>query len=448
MIPSDELIRCMRCGFCLPACPTYRHLGRETYSPRGRLALLKAASEGEIPLTPTLLPPLDLCLGCRACESLCPVGIPYGHILEAARAEIFRQRGRLKAWQRFLLQRLIPNARALRLLGGLLWFYEKTGLRRIARATGLLRRLPLHLGEFEAALGDVAPPWERLPQGALFLPAGPSRGRVALLTGCVAEALFHRTNRRTIQLLCAAGFEVVLPKRQTCCGALHAHLGDLETARALAQRNIAAFEASGADLYVSNAGGCGAFLREYPHLFLCDPLWQERACAFSARVRDVSEVLAERLTLLPLQGLEERITYQDSCHLAHVQKVKAPPRDLLRAVPGLQFVEMAEADRCCGSAGSYALLHFDVSMRLLDEKMAHVKATGASVVVTGNPGCLLQLRMGIQRAGLTGKVRAEHTVDLLARACRRLPPLRRAARPHKREVGSEEQHASRPDTPV
>ncbi|MBI3946569.1 MAG: (Fe-S)-binding protein [Armatimonadetes bacterium] len=432
MIPYDELTNCTRCGFCLPACPTYRHLARETHSPRGRIALLKAAADGQINLVPDVVPPLDLCLGCRACEPVCPAGVHYGRILEAGRAEVFRRarsgrpvRHRATHWlQRLVFERVIPNGRLLRFLGGLLWLYEWTGLRRLARAAGLLRLLPLRLGEFEVALEDLAPPTERLPPGAVYPAAGERRGRVAFLTGCVADALLHRTNRRTVQVLCAAGFEVAIPEGQTCCGALHAHAGDLATARALAKRNIAAFEASGAEWHVSNAGGCGAALREYPHLLRDDPEWEPRARAFAARARDVCELLAEHAALPELAGLKERVTYQESCHLGNVQGVRAQPRDLLRAVPGLEFVEMAEADRCCGSAGSYSLLHFDISMRILDEKMAHLKATGASVIVTGNPGCLLQLRLGIHRAGLADRVRAEHTVDLLARACRSLPPLR------------------------
>jgi glycolate oxidase iron-sulfur subunit len=421
----DELMNCMRCGFCLPACPTYRHLGRETHSPRGRIALVKAVADGQL-AAESLTLPIDLCLGCRACEPVCPAGVAYGHILEETRAHLFerhRPRG-IAGWgQRLLFERVVPNVRLLRWLGGLLWLYEKLGLRRLARATGILARLPGHLGEFEAALADFAPPTERLPQGAVYPAVGEPRGRVAFLTGCVAEALLHRTNRRTVQLLCAAGFEVVLPKGQTCCGALQAHAGDAATARRLAKENIAAFEASGADWYVSNAGGCGAQLREYPHLLREEPDWHARAEKFAARVRDVAELLVEHGTPLPFRALDARVTYQDSCHLLNVQKVKAQPRALLRRVPGLELVEMTECDRCCGSAGSYSLRHFDTSMKLLDEKMAHLRRTGATIITTGNPGCLLQLRLGIQRAGLTGRVRAEHTVDLLAEVCEQLPRL-------------------------
>ncbi|HOM82411.1 MAG TPA: (Fe-S)-binding protein [Armatimonadota bacterium] len=421
-----SLDSCMRCGFCLAACPTYRHLGRETHSPRGRLALVKAATEGQLDPVAALRQPLDLCLGCRGCEPVCPAGVVYGHVLEEARAAL-AQRNRpsgLKRWgQRFLFEWLVPNTRLLRFLGGLLWFYEKLGVRWLARATGILKRLPMHLGEFEAALTDLAPPTERLPHGALYPAAGERRARVAFLTGCVAEALLHRTNRRTVQLLRACGFEVVIPKGQTCCGALHAHAGELEMARRLAKQNIAAFEASGAEFYVSNAGGCGAQLLEYPHLLRDDPQWAERAGRFAARVRDVAELIATQGALPALRRVNERVTYQDSCHLANVQKVKTEPRDLLRRVPGLELVEMTESDRCCGSAGSYSLLHFDVSMRILDEKMEQLRRTGATVVTTGNPGCLLQLRLGIHRAGLAGQVRAMHTVDLLAEACEKLPKL-------------------------
>ena len=414
----------MRCGFCLPACPTYRHLGRETHSPRGRIALVKAAAEGHLDLVADVAEPLDFCLGCRACEPVCPAGVQYGRILEVGRAVLFEQsrpRGLKGLLQRIAFERVIPNGRLLRFLGGLLWLYEKLGCRWLARATGILRLLPGHLGEFEGALEEFAPPGESLPQGTVYPAAGAARARVAFLTGCVADALLHRTNRRTVQVLRASGFEVILPRGQTCCGALHAHAGDTATARRLAKRNIAAFEASGADFYVSNAGWCGAMLSEYAELLGDDAEWQSRARAFAGRTRDVSELLSEFDALPALRPLRERVTYQDSCHLANVQKVKAQPRSLLRRVPGLEFVEMGEADRCCGSAGAYSLQHYDVSMRILDEKMEHLKRSGATVIVTGNPGCLLQLRLGIRRAGLKGKVRAEHTVDLLARACEDLP---------------------------
>jgi glycolate oxidase iron-sulfur subunit len=325
--------------------------------------------------------------------------------------------------QRIVFERVVPNVRLLRFLGGLLWLYEKLGIRRVARALGILKRLPMHLGEFEAALCDFAPPSERLPQGAVYPAVGARRARVAFLTGCVADALLHRTNRRTVQVLCAAGFEVVIARGQTCCGALHAHAGDLATARSLAKRNIAAFEASGAEFYVSSAGGCGAQLREYPHLLHDEPEWATRAAEFARRTRDVCELLDEMDALPALRSLPARVTYQDSCHLANVQKVRAQPREVLRRIPGLELVEMAECDRCCGSAGSFSLRHFDLSMRILDEKMGHLKRTGASVIVAGNPGCLLQLRLGIRRAGLQGSVRALHTIDLLAEACEGLPEL-------------------------
>lgn len=419
----EETLQCMRCGFCLPACPTYRHLERETHSPRGRIALVKAAADGMIEPA-SLSIPIDLCLGCRACEPVCPAGVHYGRILEGARSEMAAlqpARGLRGALRRLVLRRIIPSGRAMRFARLALWLYQRSGARWIARRSGLLRRLPGHLGEFEQALDDVPGPRARLRAGAVYPAAGERRGRAAFLTGCVAEALLHATNRRTVQVLCAAGFEVVIPGGQTCCGALHAHAGDLETARDLAKRNIAAFEASGADWYVSNAGGCGAALREYPELLEDDPEWAERARAFAGRCRDAAELLAEQSALPALRPLRERVTYQDSCHLANVQKVKAQPRALLQQVPGVEFAEMMEADRCCGSAGSYSLLHFDVSMEILDEKMEHLKRTGATVITAGNPGCLLQLRLGIRRAGLAGRVRAIHTLDLLAEACEKLP---------------------------
>lgn len=424
-LPEEMLLQCMRCGFCLPACPTYRHLEVETHSPRGRIALVRAATSGRIDPQTHLKQPIALCLGCRACEPVCPAGVRYGGILEGARAlirEHSRSRG-VRGWLEYLLlSRVIPDIRWMRRLGGWLWLYRALGLARLARTLGLLRFLPASIRAFETVLYDLAPPGERLEFGKTYGPAGPPRGKVALLAGCVGEALFHRTNRSTVRLLRAAGYQVTMPANQTCCGALHAHAGELEKSRALARQNIASFEHSGADLYLTNAGGCGAALKEYPALLAHDPAWAARAAAFSARVRDVSEVLFEA-DLPAFRTVAVQATYQDSCHLANVQGVREQPRRLLRRMPGLRLVEMAESDRCCGAAGTYSLLHFDVSMGILAEKMARVAQTNASLIVTGNPGCLLQLRLGIRRARLEGKVRAEHLVDVVAAHCEHLADL-------------------------
>lgn len=406
------LTECIRCGFCLPACPTYRHLEVEHASPRGRLALMRGLVEGRPVPLPEVVERLDLCLGCRACEPVCPSGVKYGRRLEEARAALARRAPLLALValaRRAALGWIIPSRLALRILAALLLASRRTGV-----VAALRGALPFHLGDLEPALPDPPIPWRRGLRGRIS-PAGERRGRAALFRGCVADAILPETNRRTAALLALAGYDVVVPAGQTCCGALHAHTGELAMARDLARRNIAAFEASGAELYVNNAGGCGAHLGEYGHLFHGEAGWEERARAFAGRVRDVTELLAT--FPLPRPGpLAGRVTYQDSCHLLNGQGVKAQPRALLKAIPGLEYVELPEADRCCGSGGVYNLTQYATSMRILDEKMDRVQATGAAIVATANPGCLFQMRLGIHRAGLADRVRVAHVVDLLAEA--------------------------------
>lgn len=400
----EELLNCMRCGFCLPACPTYRETGLEKASPRGRIAQMKAVVDGL--LDPDYLKEqIDMCLGCRACEPACPAGVKYGILLEEGRELVeAREASRRPAWQnwlrRVIFRFLIPHAPKLR---PFFWLYQKS------RLGPLLRRvLPKAMQELDAAL----PPAQLRGASRVTRPSREPRGRVALLTGCIQDMMFAGTNRNTARLLAAAGYEVVAPADQTCCGALHAHAGDAEYTRTLALRNIRAF--AGFDFILQNAGGCGAHLRQYHHLFDPGTPEYEEARSFSNRVRDLSEFLLAHadLSFAPDQAL--RITYQDSCHLRNGQKVSGQPRALLQALPGVQYVEMREADQCCGSAGIYNILQPEMASRVLDRKMGHVKATEAAVVVTSNPGCLIQMRQGIRRAGLEGAVKAVHIADLLA----------------------------------
>lgn len=438
-LPYDETFQCVQCGYCLPACPTYQVLEKESASPRGRIALVKAAAEGKIDLLDHLAEPIDLCLGCRACEVACPSGVPYGVILEGAKQAIqaARQtaarpggagdgaRPGASGWagwlqrgvRRFVFDHLFPYPGRLRALGGLLWLYQRSGLRRAVRALGINRRLPAHLGEFEEALPVVPAPFPAGRRSRRFPAKGERKARVAFFSGCVMDVLFADINRKSVELLTALGCEVVVPPAQTCCGALHAHAGEPEGAKRLAKQNIEAFEATGADWYVNSAGGCGAMLQEYGHLLAGEPEWAERARQFAGKCRDI-HVLLHELGPLPFrQSLPYRMTYQDSCHLRNVQQVVRQPRDLLRAIPGAEYVELPGADQCCGSAGIYSLQQYDTSMRILDRKMEAVENTQATVVATSNPGCLLQMRMGIKRAGLQDRVRAVHVVDLLHEAC-------------------------------
>lgn len=400
----DGLLDCVHCGICLPQCPTYRVLGQEMDTPRGRLYLMRAAAEGRIGLTANFVRHMDRCLGCRACETACPSGVPFGRLLEQVRGQIERRvpRPPSRRLLRWLLLGLLTRPDRLGLLLGLLRLYQRSGLQRVVRRGRLLPPFPRLqamerlLPPLPVSVGDGWP--ERLEA------EGAPRGTAALLTGCVQAALFPEVHRATVHLLARAGYRVVVPRGQVCCGALHLHWGARQAARRLARINVAAFEE--ADWVVVNAAGCGATLREYGHLLPGTPA----AARLAARVRDVSELLTDGLPG-PRAPLELTVTYHDPCHLVHGQRVREAPRALLRAIPGLKLVELAEADLCCGSAGVYNLLEPDIAQALLARKLERIAATGAEVVATGNPGCLLQLRMGLSARGL--RVRAHHPVELL-----------------------------------
>ncbi|MCC6627211.1 MAG: 4Fe-4S dicluster domain-containing protein [Chloroflexi bacterium] len=422
--PSERLIdACVRCGFCLPTCPTYAELAVETSSPRGRLALMKAVGQGRLALdSPGFVHQMYECLGCRACEAVCPSGVQYGALLEAARDQIERHVAR-PGWVRLVravvFGALFRDLRVFRGVAATARLYQRSGLQRLVRASGVLRLLGLDTME------ALLPPMARhfvIPRGQSFSPAaGPVTRRVALVSGCIMSTAYAEIDRATARVLAANGCEVIVPAGQECCGALHVHAGDLEGGRMLARRNIDAFERAGADLdaIVINAAGCGAALKEYGHLLHDDPTYAARAAAFSARVKDISEFLAS-LPLDPRMGaLDLTVTYQEPCHLVHAQRIAGPPRAVLSAIPGVRLVEMAESSLCCGSAGVYNVTQPALSRRLMERKSGHALASGADVVVSANPGCLLQLQAGLRAAGAADRVRVRHVVELLDEAYRR-----------------------------
>jgi glycolate oxidase iron-sulfur subunit len=395
---------CVHCGICLPVCPTYRVLGEEMDSPRGRVYLMRAVAEGRLDVTETYTHHLDLCLGCRACETACPAGVPFGSLLETARADIDGHGAR--PLRRALLFGVFPHPHRLAIVLGLLRRYRGWGIQALVRRSGLLRRFP-RLAAMDALLQDVPRTDAALPE---FLAArGRARGRVALLTGCVQRHLFADVNRDTMRLLSLAGWDVVAPRGQGCCGALELHAGRLEAFRARARALAAAFPAD-VDWVVSNAAGCGSALRDYGHWVGEDAA----ASRVAARTRDVTELLAE--ADLPLDSLPITATYHDPCHLAHGQRVRSAPRALLGRIPDLRLVPLADSELCCGSAGVFNLLEPDMADRLLALKIARIAETGARTVVTGNPGCLMQIARGARERGLDLAV--VHPVTLLARAVR------------------------------
>jgi glycolate oxidase iron-sulfur subunit len=420
---EDELMNCMRCGFCLPTCPTYIESGfQESHSPRGRIALMKAVVDGLIEPDEDVEHSLNMCLGCRACEPVCPSGVRYGHLLEEAR-DIIQQHKKhsfpVRVVRKLVFHELFPYPERMRMVTGLIGFYQRSGLQSFVRKTGLLNILPSSLRQMEKVLPHVPPLKEMKERPYHLIPEGTTKRRVAFFAGCLMDTMFMSTNDATMRLLQLAGCEVIIPEAQTCCGALHGHGGEKKKAKELAKRNIEAFERLEVDYIVTNAGGCGAFLMEYDHLLKDEAEWRERAKAFVAKIKDISEVLVEldfqqkRLKVQP-----QIVTYQDSCHLRNVMKTSAAPRKLLRAIEGVEFREMKDADRCCGSAGIYNIVEPEMSMQILDYKMEMAKQTKATTIVTANPGCLLQMQLGIERTGLADRVRAVHIVDFLLEAAK------------------------------
>lgn len=391
---------CVHCGFCLQACPTYLALEDENDSPRGRILLMRATLEGDLGLDdPSLHTHIDRCLGCRGCETACPSGVPYGQLLEATRATMTAMRPIPPVARLVLAVFAHPVLQSLAMAGS-----------RVLRATrlpALLARLGGRTGFGMAMLASTRP---AVHHGSYEARGTGERGTVALLTGCVMEGLFTETNRATERTLTVNDYRMVEAPGQRCCGALHAHAGDADTARALAKRNIAAFEAAASDYVCANAAGCGAMMKEYGHLLHDDSTWAERAARFSARVRDVSELLA---AAGPRPGgpLPLRVTYDAPCHLLHAQRLSDPPLRVLGAIPALELLPLAGADQCCGSAGIYNLVEPDTSNAVLAPKVRQIEATGAALVATGNPGCLMQIGAGLRRAGRA--TRAVHPVDLL-----------------------------------
>jgi glycolate dehydrogenase iron-sulfur subunit len=413
----EDYSRCVRCGLCLNQCPTYRELGTEMDSPRGRIYQMVQVDEGRLEIGESFVRHIDRCLDCRACETACPSGVEYGKLVEAARAQIeehYRRPLGARIVRYLAFHHLIAKPASLKVAGALLGWYQSSGFRKMVLGSGLLENFPRLL-----ELDQLAPPMESpgfFPEiGKVFPARGERRFRVALHAGCIANLAFARLNEATVRVLQENGCEVVVPSGQVCCGALPVHAGLRELARDLARRNMDAFSEAVAqepvDAILTNAAGCGSTLKEYGYLMKRDERWAERASGFASKMRDVLEFLAEVGLTQKLRPLDATVTYQDSCHLAHGQKIRKQPRELLKAVPGLRFVEMPLSDLCCGSAGIYNITETAISMQLLRSKMEAVNGTGAGIVATANPGCILQLRAGVKLYGKEQRVM--HVIELL-----------------------------------
>lgn len=426
-IPSAEVYnRCVRCGLCLPTCPTYLETLVETSGPRGRIALIKAVAEGKLAVTsPGFVHQMSECLDCRACEAVCPSGVAYGQLLEPARTQVQRAVAERQTWRvrlvrSFLLGRVFASMALLRFLAALLRFAQRSGLQTLARKSGLLRLL--RLDEAERLAPRISDRFF-VPHDQRWVAEGRRKATVCMHAGCVMHVAFADVDEATVRVLQKAGCDVVAPRAQGCCGAINIHAGEMERGRELARRNIAAFEATGADVYVVNAAGCGSALKEYGHLLASDPEWKERAGAFSARVRDVTEWLDE-IGISPALGpIERTVSYQDPCHLVHAQRIAAAPRRLLAKIPGLRLREMPESSVCCGSAGIYNLTQPEMARRLQARKVANILHVAPDVVVTANPGCALQVASGLRDAGKETPVK--HVVELLDESYRAYKPSMR-----------------------
>jgi glycolate oxidase iron-sulfur subunit len=411
----EDYSRCVHCGLCLDHCPTYRLWGKEADSPRGRIRQMKLVDEGRLELGDAFVTHMDRCLDCRACETACPSGVEYGKLIELARAQIQQKYSR--SWgsrmaRDFVYRWLLPHPDRIRFVARVARLAQVSGIESLVRASqvarlfGMQQRLEL-LPRIDAKFFDAS-------VGRTFPAIGKRRARVGFFAGCVARVTFTALNDATIRVLQANGCEVVVPAGQVCCGALASHAGMRDVARELAQINFAAFRSADVDVIVTNAAGCGSTLKEYPHLFDSDTTSGADAAQFSGRMRDVTEFLDQLSLVTPMRELPLRVTIQDSCHLLHGQKVREAPRRLLRAIPGVRIVEMTRADQCCGSAGVYNVTETRASMDLLADKMQSAKTTGATTIVTANPGCILQLRAG-SSMHKTGQ-EVLHVVELLDRA--------------------------------
>jgi glycolate oxidase iron-sulfur subunit len=416
------LQQCMHCGLCLPTCPTYDATKIERHSPRGRISLMRAIADGRLDATKTFADEMYFCLGCLACMTACPAGVNYAELFEHARAEA-EASGVLKSPKRnliraFAIRWLFMDLSHLRFVGRILRIYQQLGLQALVRGSGVLKLLPKRLQELEGITPDIQPKFSAELIAPVTPAVGAKRYRVAMLIGCAQDLIFSDINRDTVEVLARNGCEVITPPKQLCCGSLHAHNGEWEMAQQLARKQLEQFPPDQFDAIITNAGGCGSHLKHYHKLLANDPAYRDRAVLWDKKVKDIHEWLVEIGIQPPANHAPAQVvTYHESCHLAHGQKITTQPRQLLGLIPNLKLVELPESLWCCGSAGIYNIVQPEMANQLLDRKLKHIKSTGVSIVANGNPGCLLQLINGAKHQGLN--LRVVHPVTLLAEAYRR-----------------------------
>ncbi len=415
----EALVKCVHCGLCLNECPTYRANGLEPDSPRGRLYLIRAVSEGTLPLTDEVEHHLDQCLVCRACETACPSNVQFGQVMEAARHAILEEHASLRqrVVTRIAFRHIFPHPARLELIGRLVRWYQQSPFPAIVQRAASLGLFPKRLALMERMAPRLNDTFFESPPSEVVSATASRRFTVGMVSGCIMPLAFAPTNDATVRVLAANGCDVVIPHAQRCCGALAAHAGDESSAASMARANIDAFESFGIDkldAIVINSAGCGAQIKSYDHVLRHDPAYAARARRFVSKVEDIAEFLARVGLTAQLGRVDRTITYQDACHLVHGQRIRSQPRELLNQVPGVKLIEMRDSARCCGSAGIYNILQPDTSAKVLEAKIEHVSATGADCVVASNPGCLLQINMGLRDRGLD--LEGKHLVDILDEA--------------------------------
>ncbi len=404
---DDIYNKCLQCGLCLPSCPTYDLNLREESSPRGRIQLIHSVQNHELALSKSFVNEMYFCLDCRACETACPAGVRFGELIEESRNMISENKLEsftLKYLKKIFLNKILPSQKRTKIAARILRIYQRSGLEGAIKESGLLRLFSDKLHEQHQLLPKVQDNFfdEEYPEVIRLI--SNIRGRVAFLSGCIMNVAFSDIHRDAIYVLVKNGFEVIIPTGQVCCGSLHAHNGEIDSAKFLAQKNIEVFEKYQYDTLVVDSAGCSAFMKEYSRIFAEDEEYAERAKIFSQKVKEITEFLSEVGLTMPLVSVNKKVTYHEACHLVHAQKISRQPRELIQLIPGIEFIELPEATWCCGSAGIYNVVRYDDSMKILNRKIKNLESTGADIVVTANPGCHLQLQYGIKKYGLNMQV--------------------------------------------